>query len=187
MHFSERFSSHNGLNLNRLQPAVLEPAARKSASDEHGYLINCEPCGEHARHHDPVALGRCLPVVTEHHRAGTLLRVRSVCRLELASEPSSSVPRAYGTTLGQALFRDATRDAFVRARSDCPDGVRVLVFVEAEDLKTWRWEWLCAPLDGDRWDLLSLDQRALFSLYLSWIKMYRVWGQSLGRGFLLRF
>jgi D-3-phosphoglycerate dehydrogenase / 2-oxoglutarate reductase len=30
-------------------------------------------------------------------------------------------------------------------------------------------------------------QRALFSLYLPWIKMYRVWGRSLGRGFLLRF
>jgi hypothetical protein len=41
-----------------------------------------------------------------------------------------------------------------------------LVFVEAEELKTWRWEWLCAPANDGRWDFLSLDQRALFSLYL---------------------
>ena len=59
----------------------------------------------------------------------------------------------------------------VRGEEDAVDTDRVrhaqmLVFVEAEDLKTWRWEWLCAPIDGDRWDFLSLDQRALFSLYL---------------------
>jgi hypothetical protein len=44
--------------------------------------------------------------------------------------------------------------------------VRVLVFVEAKELKTWRWQWLCAPIDGNDWDFLSLDQRVLFSLYL---------------------
>jgi hypothetical protein len=53
------------------------------------------------------------PVVAEYHRPGTLLSVRSEGRLELASEPSSPDPRTYGTELGQALFREAIRDAFV--------------------------------------------------------------------------
>ena len=78
------------------------------------------------------------PVVAERHKPGTLLPVRSEGRLESAGEPSSSGARAYGTTLGCMLFRDAIRDAFVQARSDQPDGVRVLVFVEAEELKAWR-------------------------------------------------
>jgi energy-coupling factor transporter ATP-binding protein EcfA2 len=107
------------------------------------------------------------PVVAEHYRLGNLLSVRNEGRLELAGEPFSPVPRSYGTALGQALFRDGIRDAFVRARNESLDGtVHVLVFVEAEELKIWRWEWLCAPFDGGRWDFLSLDQRALFSLYL---------------------
>lgn len=105
-------------------------------------------------------------MVVEHHRAGTLLPVRSEGRLHMASEPIDANRRSYGSTLGQALFRDAVRDAFVRARSEGPDGVRVLVFVESEELKIWRWEWLCGPVEGDIWDFLSLDQRVLFSLYL---------------------
>src|SRR5262245_50229286 len=106
------------------------------------------------------------PVVAERHKPGTLLPVRSEGRLDLVDEPSSAVARAYGTTLGRMLFRDAIRDAFVQARTDQPDGVRVLVFVEAEELKGWRWEWLCAPVDSATWDFLSLDQRVLYSLYL---------------------
>jgi hypothetical protein len=106
------------------------------------------------------------PVIAEHHRAGTLLPIRSEGKLKVLSEPSEPLPRAYGTALGQALFCEEIRDAFVRACNEGPDAARVLVFVEAEELKTWRWEWLCAPIGGGRWDFLSLDQRALFSLYL---------------------
>jgi hypothetical protein len=106
------------------------------------------------------------PIVAERHRPGTLLPVRSEGRLELSAEPSSSVPRAYGSGLGQALFRDAIRDALVQARNDEPDGLRVLVFVEADELKAWRWEWLCAPVGSTAWDFLRLDQRVLYSLYL---------------------
>ena len=105
------------------------------------------------------------PVIAEHHRAGTLLPVRSEGRLKL-DEPSSPVPHTYGRALGKGLFQESIRDAFVRARSEGPDATRVWVFVEAEELKTWRWQWLCAPMDGGRWDFLSLDQRASFSLYL---------------------
>lgn len=106
------------------------------------------------------------PVVVEDHRAGSLLPVRSEGRLALAEEPVCGSAPEYGTALGQALFRDTIRDAFIRARTDTTDGMRVLVFVEDQELKKWRWERLCAPLDGDRWDFLTLDQRALFSLYL---------------------
>jgi WD40 repeat protein/energy-coupling factor transporter ATP-binding protein EcfA2 len=106
------------------------------------------------------------PVVVEHHRPGALLPVRSEGRLPLAGEPVYGTPRSYGTALGQALFRDAVRDAFVRARTQDSDDARVLIFIEAEDLKNWRWEWLCGPNDNGVWDFLSLDQRALFSLYL---------------------
>jgi len=105
------------------------------------------------------------PVVVEDHRVGSLLPVRSEGRLELADEPVADSAQEYGTALGQALFRDSVRDAFVRARSASADGVRVLVFIEDQQLKKWRWERL-APVDGTRWDFLSLDQRALFSLYL---------------------
>ena len=110
--------------------------------------------------------GGVFPVVAEHHRPGSLLPVRSEGVLKLAVEPPSSTPNTYGAALGQALFRGAIRDAFIRAHADQTDGVRILVFVEAEELKSWRWEWLCAPVDGEAWDFLNLDQRALYSIYL---------------------
>src|SRR5208337_2269730 len=98
------------------------------------------------------------PVVAEHHRPDTLLPVRSEGKLEIAGEPPDPLPRTYGEALGRALLCDGMRDALVRARNDAPGGaVRVLVFVEAEELKAWRWEWLCAPLEDDRWEFLSLD------------------------------
>jgi energy-coupling factor transporter ATP-binding protein EcfA2 len=105
-------------------------------------------------------------VVVEDHRSGTLLPVRSEGQFRLATEPISSIPLNYGIALGKGLFNDSIRDAFVRARNESADSARVLLFVEAEELKSWRWEWLCGPVDGNRWDFLSLDQRALFSLYL---------------------
>lgn len=67
--------------------------------------------------------------------------------------------------MGQALFRDDVRDAFVRARAESDDNLRVLLFVEADDLRVLRWERLCAPIDGG-WNFLALDQRVPFSLYL---------------------
>jgi hypothetical protein len=62
------------------------------------------------------------PVVAEHHRPGMLLPVRSEGRLELATEPANALPRAYGAALGQALFREGIRDAFVRARNEALEG-----------------------------------------------------------------
>jgi hypothetical protein len=105
-------------------------------------------------------------VVAEDHRPGTLFPVRSEGLLELETEPASSFPRRYGTSLGQALFQGTIRDGFIRALAAQPDGVRLLVSVEAQDLKGWRWEWLCGPTDSGGWDFLSLDQRVIYSLYL---------------------
>ena len=67
--------------------------------------------------------------------------------------------------LGKALFQENIRDAFVQALRESDGGLRVLLFIEAPDLRTWRWERLCAPFDGT-WDFLALNQRTPFSLYL---------------------
>ena len=50
------------------------------------------------------------------------------------------------------------------ARSE--DRLHVLLFIEDPELKDLRWERLCAPLDGARWDFLAREQRTPFSLYL---------------------
>jgi WD40 repeat protein len=72
--------------------------------------------------------------------------------------------KAYGTVLGQALFRDEVRDALLRSR-ESPDGVRLLLCVEAEDLRELRWERICSPV-GTRWDHVSLDQATPLTLYI---------------------
>jgi energy-coupling factor transporter ATP-binding protein EcfA2 len=104
------------------------------------------------------------PVVAEYQRGGQLLPVRSEDELRLPAEPASASPRIYGEALGRALFSGSIRDAYVSARGDAP--VRVWLCVEDAALRTWRWEWLCGPVDSTAWDFLSLDQRALYSLYL---------------------
>ncbi len=71
----------------------------------------------------------------------------------------------YGRLLGQALFRDDIRDAFMRAQARNDDLLRLLLFVEDPSARRLRWERLCAPLDGG-WRLLRLAQRVPFSLYL---------------------
>ena|ERR1700730_14413727 len=106
------------------------------------------------------------PVVAEHHRHGMLLPIRSEGRLDLTGEPTTEIPQLYGEQLGRALFQKNIRDAFVRARTDEPDGLRVLLSVEPDELKIWRWEWLCGPMDAACWNFLSLDQRIRFSQYL---------------------
>jgi hypothetical protein len=106
------------------------------------------------------------PVIAEHHRQGSFLPIRSEGSFSLLREPSSPLPQAYGTALGRALFRDDIRDALKAVGNDEAGGARVLLHVEAEELSTWRWEWLCAPFDGGTWDFLSLNQQKPFSLYL---------------------
>src|SRR5215216_1000084 len=113
------------------------------------------------------------PVVVERTSPGASLRLRTEGTLLLGPEAERALlaaviePKAYGTVLGQVLFRDQVRDAFVGARAETAgdDRLRVLLTVEDEGLRPLRWERLCAPLDGG-WDLLALHQEVPFSLYL---------------------
>jgi WD40 repeat protein len=107
------------------------------------------------------------PVVVEQNAPGTFLPVRDegLLRLDLTELRSQSTSRDYGTYLGQALFRDDVRDAFVTAYANSDGGLRLLLAIEDPTLKTLRWERLCAPLDG-RWEFLILSQRVPFSFYL---------------------
>jgi len=79
--------------------------------------------------------------------------------------------------LGRSLFRDDVLSAFDRARARGEDLARreravdddllhVLLFVEAGDVATLRWERLAAPVAGKRWSPLALEQKTPFSLYL---------------------
>jgi hypothetical protein len=110
----------------------------------------------------------CWPVVVERTRPGEVGRVRSegTLRLNAAALPIAD-PTAYGTVLGQALFQGTIRTAFTEARAQVTgdDRLRVLLTVEADDLRNLRWERLAAPFE-DRWDLLALKQEVPFSLYL---------------------
>src|SRR5215471_2796785 len=115
--------------------------------------------------------GNTWPIVVEQSAAGVFLPVRNegVLQADLAEFQaqldSQTSAREYGTLLGQALFRDEVRDAFVQALAKSDARLHVLLFIEAAELKGLRWERLCAPVDGD-WDFLALNQRLPFSLYL---------------------
>lgn len=109
------------------------------------------------------------PVVAELHR-GAQPVVRTEGRLRLDEDALSDLgvcatAAEYGLMLGQLLFRDGLREAFIRARAACPDQLRVLLGVEPAELRVVQWERLHAPLEGERWDFLALDQRSLLSLY----------------------
>ncbi|MCF2145756.1 CHAT domain-containing protein [Desmonostoc muscorum LEGE 12446] len=113
------------------------------------------------------------PIVVEHTRFGELLPLRSEGTLELTAENFQQLtsflgqPKDYGTLLGKTLFRDDVRDAFVGAMRESDEPLRMLLFIEASDpqLRTLRWEKLCAPIDGE-WELLALNQRVPFSFYI---------------------
>src|SRR5918995_2844306 len=113
------------------------------------------------------------PVVVERTSPGASLRLRAEGTLLLGPETEQALlaaviePEAYGTVLGQALFREHVRDALARARAETSDDdrLRVLLTVEDEALRVLRWERLSAPLDGG-WDLLALNHAVPYSLYL---------------------
>lgn len=117
-------------------------------------------------------LGTNWPVVVEQSASGVFLPLRheGTLLLDLVELTSQSTPREYGALLGKALFRDEQlRVAFVQALIKSDDRLHVLLFVEDAELRSLRWERLCAPLDGTfdgRWDFLGLNQRVPFSLYL---------------------
>ncbi|AFY43471.1 CHAT domain-containing protein [Nostoc sp. PCC 7107] len=117
--------------------------------------------------------GDSWPIVVEYSRTGTLLPLRAEGNLQLTETDLQQQisllgqPQKYGTLLGKALFQDEIRDGFTAAIRESNDCLRVLLFIEATDkeLRTLRWERLCAPLD-EGWQMLALDQRVPFSLYI---------------------
>jgi WD40 repeat protein len=109
------------------------------------------------------------PVVAELHR-GAQPVVRSEGRLQLDEDALMDLAvcttaSEYGLALGRALFGQTLREAFIRARASSPDQLRVLLGIEPAELRVLHWERLHAPLEGERWDYLALDQRSLLSLY----------------------
>ncbi len=114
------------------------------------------------------------PVVAEYTRPGELPR-RSEGLLTLPKDYDIQLrmlhldAHSYGTLLGKALFQGTVRDTFTAARAQAEDNekpLRILLVVEAPDLKPLRWERLCAPDSSGSWDFLTLDQNTPFSLYL---------------------
>jgi hypothetical protein len=113
------------------------------------------------------------PVVVEQTAAGSFLPVRTEGTLpldlaEFKTQLAGQVfPLDYGTLLGQALFHDGTRDAFVQALAHSDGQMHVLLFVAAEDLRGLRWERLCAPWtaagNSCRWT--SVFPSAWFPIY----------------------
>src|SRR5690242_11253619 len=112
-------------------------------------------------------VGTSWPIVVELSGTKTPLPIRREGMLELDLEALSTqvTPRDYGTMLGQALFRDRIREAFLQACLQSQDRLSVQLCVEAPELRTLRWERLCAPLD-EQWQFLLLDQRAPLTLAL---------------------
>lgn len=110
------------------------------------------------------------PLVAEQLQPGLLpTRSEGVLTLNQTALLAQLTPRAYGTALGQAIFQGQIRDAFAGALAESAEGIRLLLFVEADDLRQLRWERLCAPFQqgqATHWDFLTLNHRTLFSLYL---------------------
>jgi hypothetical protein len=112
-------------------------------------------------------IGPSWPIVVELSGTKTPLPIRREGTLELDLEAlaTQGTARDYGTRLGQALFRDRIREAFLQARTQSEDQLSVQLFVEAPELHILRWERLCAPVD-EQWRFLLFDQRTPLTLAL---------------------
>jgi tRNA A-37 threonylcarbamoyl transferase component Bud32 len=73
-------------------------------------------------------------------------------------------PTAYGARLGEALFRGAIRDAFVRALAG-GEPLHLLLSIDAPELRPLLWERLCGP-PGGGFGFLALDQRLGYARYI---------------------
>jgi WD40 repeat protein/energy-coupling factor transporter ATP-binding protein EcfA2 len=111
------------------------------------------------------------PIVVERKQPGVLLPIRHESTFQLSQTDFEELysllgqPKDYGTFLGKRLFQGKVRTAFDSALGESTDGLRVLLVVEDRELRTLRWERLCAPKDG-HWDFLRLDQGLPFSMYI---------------------
>jgi hypothetical protein len=105
------------------------------------------------------------PVIAALTRPGGFLPLRREGTLTLDTATLSELqydPLAYGTALGQALFVDEIRDTFREGLAG-GEALRVLLSIEAADLRALDWHRLAAPLDG-RWRCLASQQNTPFSL-----------------------
>jgi len=111
------------------------------------------------------------PLVVRHQPGQGALSLWS--RGKLVLDPATldfttAGEKDYAIALGEAIFHDDIRDAFVRAVAEAKqdnDTLRVLLFIEAEDLYSLHWEQLAGLFDRG-WDYLLLNQGTPFSLYL---------------------
>jgi uncharacterized delta-60 repeat protein len=105
------------------------------------------------------------PVAASLTRPGGFLPLRREGTLNLETAALAELqfdPLAYGTVLGQALFVDEIRDTFREGLAG-GEPLRVLLSIEAPDLRVLDWHRLAAPFDG-RWRCLASQQNTPFSL-----------------------
>lgn len=104
-------------------------------------------------------------VMWTEHVPGSTLEIRGEGRLVIDAQATltSASAREYGVRLGQALFTGATLEGWLQARARGRERLHVVLEVEAAELRTLRWERLCAPF-GEAWDFLRCDQRTPFTL-----------------------
>jgi hypothetical protein len=116
--------------------------------------------------------GETWPVVADYTEPNELpRRYKDELRLQGKWEQDllklSVDTQKYGTMLGKSLLSGKIAKAFTTACAESSGKLRVLLNVEAPDLRHLHWERLCAPiLIGDRWGFLALDQRFPYSIYL---------------------
>jgi energy-coupling factor transporter ATP-binding protein EcfA2 len=109
------------------------------------------------------------PIIAEQSSLSSFSSWRSegLLKLDRSKLLSQLTVIGYGTVLGEAVFQGTVRDAFIHARAQNPNQLRVLLNIEDEELKNLRWERLCAPFgSGGGWDFLALHQTTPLSLYI---------------------
>lgn len=121
-----------------------------------------------------ITVQRCLefdvfPVVVEFLQKGQTLPVRTEARLTLSAadiEELASQTKAtdYGTQLGRALFSGEILRAFDRATAQANGRLHVLLSIEAPELRSLHWEWLCIPA-GETFRPIAQDQRFPFCIF----------------------
>jgi WD40 repeat protein/energy-coupling factor transporter ATP-binding protein EcfA2 len=110
------------------------------------------------------------PVILTRTRTRDFLPVRTdgTFSLDIETFLQDAFSPEYGQMLGQAFFQGKIKDAFISALTSAraaSESLRLLLFIEAEDLRELRWERLTAPID-DGWVSLAGNQQVLFSQYL---------------------
>ncbi|MCA9707319.1 MAG: CHAT domain-containing protein, partial [Myxococcales bacterium] len=115
---------------------------------------------------------RSTPVEDEHEVVAEwrrpdepLVRRSSTTRIDPGVLRDAVDAVGYGEALGRMVFTGPVRELFSQARAD-PGGLRVLLTVEAPQLRALRWERLAGPFEDGRWRLLSHSQRTPLSLAL---------------------